>query len=700
MLKVRARRSLRTTRSHSILETSRFPIAATAGLLVVAFAFPLVSRVHAISSVPAPLTPGDLIVSRSVYQGTAATVAIGQALPGSVPTTFSTGATTTTGTVGSNAGFVVGGPAQITHGGTNFLVTIALATGKTSLTWTPALATAPASGDAIVPLADANGSYPGVWANETPDPSFGVTSPIFLDELTTSGTLVQTVSLPTSGPNQVVTSFSSKSEIGLNLSPDGTSVAFMGYVSPINTLDVSNANTPGHVDPTNPVGLIFQRAVGQIDMGGNILVTPVNTYSGNNGRAAIAANGLYYIVGNAGNGSGTEPFNVVNNTGVQATTPGGSADTTVVGIEKNVCTSPPPANGCQFGFATQDIGLAADKSGKDDNFRGLTIFGNTLYVTKGSGSNGVNTLYQVGTPGSLPTIGAGGTASSTAISIVPGFPMGLARNTTPPLPRFPFGVWFANASTAYVADEGDGTTANAATDAQAGLQKWVLSGGSWMLAYTLQNGLNLGTQYSVPNGPNGEIYPTALNPATDGLRNLAGRVNGDGTVTIYAVTSTVSANTDQGADPNQLVAITDTIAFNTPAQAAGETFGTVKAARYGEVLRGVALAGSAAVTRGGFVRDRRTNAWVQQLTVENTSSNTIPGPLNLVLDNLSATATLSNLTGFVAQNPPLGGPYISLPSTAGGLAPGASVSVALQFGNPTNGPISYTTRVLPGTVVP
>ena len=46
-------------------------------------------------------------------------------------------------------------------------------------------------------------------------------------------------------------------------------------------------------------------------------------------------------------------------------------------------------------------------------------------------------------------------------------------------------------------------------------------------------------------------------PATDGLRNITGIVNGDGTATIYAITSTVSGNGDQGADPNKLVAITD-----------------------------------------------------------------------------------------------------------------------------------------------
>lgn len=63
------------------------------------------------------------------------------------------------------------------------------------------------------------------------------------------------------------------------------------------------------------------------------------------------------------------------------------------------------------------------------------------------------------------------TASSTQVAILPGFPTGLAANisTDPPSPNFattdlhPFGIWFANATTLYVADEGDGVnmTANA-----------------------------------------------------------------------------------------------------------------------------------------------------------------------------------------------------------------------------------------------
>jgi hypothetical protein len=134
----------------------------------------------------------------------------------------------------------------------------------------------------------------------------------------------------------------------------------------------------------------------------------------------------------------------------------------------------------------------------------------------------------------------------------------------------------------------------AAAQTTAGLQKWILMDGVWKLAYTLQSGLELGTPYTVPG------YPTGTNgdgtggttglpwaPGTDGLRNLTGRVNNDGTVTIWAVTSTVSGSGDQGADPNKLVSISDNLAATT--LPGGESFTTPDSAGNGEVLRGVSF---------------------------------------------------------------------------------------------------------------
>ena len=254
----------------------------------------------------------------------------------------------------------------------------------------------------------------------------------------------------------------------------------MGYNAPVNTLDVSNSNTPNHVDPTNQVPAIYQRAIVQLNGDRSFLVASVNAYRGNNGRAAILndryGQNIYYTVGNAGNGSGTEPTDIVDNTGVQIAQPN-IAETTVVGVQQG---TPGSKNGFQYGYSVTQYGsppYSADKSGKDDNFRGERIFHDTLYVSKGSGGNGIDTVFQVGATGMLPTVA---TASSTTVTILPGFPTGLATNisTDPSSSTFaatnihPFGVWFANATTLYVADEGDGVNNKLnALNPNAGLQR-------------------------------------------------------------------------------------------------------------------------------------------------------------------------------------------------------------------------------------
>ena len=113
-------------------------------------------------------------------------------------------------------------------------------------------------------MATDDGTYPTVFNNDLVDGSFGITSKIFLDQLTPSGSPINSLEVPNSaqrgigaGADQMVTSFSSKSEIALNLSTDRQTVTFMGYLAPIDALDVSNSNTPGVIDPTNPVAEQF-----------------------------------------------------------------------------------------------------------------------------------------------------------------------------------------------------------------------------------------------------------------------------------------------------------------------------------------------------------------------------------------------------------------------------------------------------------
>ena len=111
-------------------------------------------------------------------------------------------------------------------------------------------------------VATTDGTYPFVWNNDLADSSFGITSKIYLDQSTPSGRVLNTRAVPS---DQLVTSFPSKSELALNLSTDGSAVTFMGYVAPPDALDVSNSNTPGVIDPTNPVPSSYYRAVAELD---------------------------------------------------------------------------------------------------------------------------------------------------------------------------------------------------------------------------------------------------------------------------------------------------------------------------------------------------------------------------------------------------------------------------------------------------
>ncbi len=488
--------------------------------------------------------PGNLVVSRSVYDNNPANVAVGEQLP--------------PGCTGANC-----------------------------------------------VSATSDGTYPYVFNNDLVDASFGVTSKVYLDQLTPSGAHVNSLEVPNSSDNgipptkdQMVTSFSSKSELALNLSTDDQQLSFMGYLAPIDSIDVSNSNTPGVLDPTNPVPGTNYRVVGSVDAHGKFQFTETNAYSGNNGRAAIlnAAANVFYLAGNAGNGGNPQPDGVITGAGAQ-----------IVPAQTKALVAQSPGDPTPVGsFSISQLGDPADKVGKDTNFRGLTVFDNVVYLTKGSGSNGVNTVYFIDTTGSacptgvgVPTADAPLPASPIAydpaqlqsegvapynMCILSGFPTKLKSKTS-----FPFGIWFADANTLYVADEGDGSTADASTSKTAGLQKWVFNGTKWSLAYTLQNGLALGQQYTVPGYPTGDNAATGQPwaPATDGLRNITGRNNGDGTATLYGITSTISGSGDQGADPNKLVAITDQIAASTTP--ASESFSTLDAAGSGEVLRGVSF---------------------------------------------------------------------------------------------------------------
>ena len=468
-----------------------------------------------------------------------------------------------------------------------------------------------ATGSTVPALSGNN--YVTVWGNEVPDASFGVTSPITLTDIEPhSRHVFATLSVPTS---QVVTSFSSKSELALHYTRDqnGGHLVFVGYgLAGVGALDASNADAVQGQDVTNPVTFAFgteyafPRTIVALDDRNHLSYTPTVNYGGNNGRAALlGSNGLYYTVGNANNGNAatfgsstnfTHP-DVTETTGVEAVTPIDASSANVAVSTGNSAEVNPLL---QLG---ENKGKA-DKAGKDDNFRGITEHNGALYFTKGSGSNGIQTVYTVTGPGTqyasgaIPQAGVGPSAGNVlptvadaaneAVQVVNGFPVDSAR--TAGGDYTPFAIFFANDHTMYVTDEGTGDATDTASPpaGHAGLEKWSLVKGTWQLDYVLTRGL-IGVSYGPLNDSNGQNpWPAVTNV---GLRNLAGRLNGDGTVTLWASTSTTdtnAANTDVGADPNEVVEITDVVAATSATQVANESFSVFASPVYGKVYRGVA----------------------------------------------------------------------------------------------------------------
>ncbi|MBC8721842.1 hypothetical protein F6X37_09620 [Paraburkholderia sp. 31.1] len=481
------------------------------------------------------------------------------------------------------------------------------------------------------------GGFPNVFTNDSNDANFGVTSEAYLDQWAPNATspsqTLDITALAAKSNVNFATSFASKSELALNVSLDQKSLTFTGYNASIDQLDISNTNTPGVVDTTNTdVATPTYRTVAQLNFADNSLsFTNTNAYAGNNSRAAVLANGMYYIVGNAGNsGKNPKPTTaqldmLTMNTGVQSIAPGSQcAFTQVIGAFQSGTGSgtyavAPAGTACslasmgsitggsstgdQFGFSIASLpttpATAADKTGKDANYRGLFVGPDgTMYVSKGSGGNGVNTVYQVGVTGALAN--GGKLPQNAAMTIVPGFTMALATNltalTSPSQVTgtvYPFGMWIpaSNPSIMFVADEGDSTPGDQVSGS-GGLWVYQNQNGTWKPLANLTTGLNLGTAYTVTDttgayGTKGASYTTT----PDGLRNITGQVNSDGSFTIYAVTSTIGNSLgtafDAGADSNQLVKITVGINGSTVSSAKG--FTVMQTAPYGQALRGVAL---------------------------------------------------------------------------------------------------------------
>jgi hypothetical protein len=303
-----------------------------------------------------------------------------------------------------------------------------------------------------------------------------------------------------------------------------------------------------------------------------------NAFSGDNPRGAITINGnQFYMAGNADSSLNKD----------------GTGPGTTIGIRLG---TPFSTTSIQLGtyFASDRPDESTKQHIKDNNRRGVGIFNGNLYVSKGSGGNGDDGIFQVEN-GTAAGLLVGGT-TNTIVQLIGNQATNPATGANSPLT--PFDIFFANPTTLYVADEGNATitttnvsgnpVTNLVSDPLAGLQKWVLANNVWQLEYVLQAGLEL----NEPRRLAGYPVPTY----TTGLRNITGHVNRYGTVTVYAITAQTSSISSGEPDPTKLVMTTDALAATAlPTDddhhdGSLEKFVTLETSRSGEVYRGVAFA--------------------------------------------------------------------------------------------------------------
>ena len=303
----------------------------------------------------------------------------------------------------------------------------------------------------------------------------GAAAPLFLDEYTPAGTLVQSIPLPTTtdgADRRITAGGSATTEGALTRSADGRFLTLGGYDA-----------EPGTASVGSTTAAATNRVVARVDANGGVDTSTALTdaHSAGNIRAVATDDGSrYWTAGASG--------------GVRFATAGGTTSAQVTTT---------PAN-------TRTLGIVAGQ----------------LYV--GSGSAPFQGVSSVGT--GLPTSTATASLLFTPVATSPyGFVL-LDRSAD-----------VAGADTAYVAD-----------DSASGLAKYSKAAdGTW----------------------------TARGTVGGNVRGLTGSVLGDGTVRLYATTTTATANT--------LVTYLDTAAFDAPIAA---TAATVASAPAQTAFRGVAFA--------------------------------------------------------------------------------------------------------------
>ncbi len=320
----------------------------------------------------------------------------------------------------------------------------------------------------------------------------GAAAPVFLDEVTTAGSPVQSIALPTtdSSPNHALTaSGTAASEGGLSLSGDGHSLSLEGYDLTVGTGGVSGTGGTGGSAVARTAAIVS--ASGAVDTSTAL----TDAYQKNNPRGAVTDGNGHIWVGGAGGLSGNPDG------GIRVASVGASTSTAVV-----------PTSG----------------SGSLSNSRVPVIDGGQLYVSTDrvpSGSASTNAgIYRVGT--GLPTT----SGNSLTLITTTGLPANGQTGAAAPL-GFAFAdrdPSVAGDDTLYVADQAHGIAKYSTTDGTT----WTFQG-----EYTAASGGYTGIAVTTDNSGDAVIYAT--NAAETQLQTMTDTAASAATINIASAPTTL-----------------------------------------------------------------------------------------------------------------------------------------------------------------
>ncbi len=130
----------------------------------------------------------------------------------------------------------------------------------------------------------------------------------------------------------------------------------------------------------------------------------------------------------------------------------------------------------------------------------------------------------------------------------------------------------------------------------------------------------------------------------------------------------------------------------SPVSATGGTGSVVVTAINGTQLPTPIYPSQLTTVTSGLVYSRVSQTFSGIVTIKNVSSDTISGPLQLFLFGMNSGVVFMNATSNV-----FGTPYLTIPAESG-VAPGQSITVDVQFKNPSNATISFSPAIYSGSV--